>query len=50
VGELAALMGRAGFQSVEITPVQAGQWARRPPLDERDEKAKELLAFARKAE
>jgi 2-polyprenyl-3-methyl-5-hydroxy-6-metoxy-1,4-benzoquinol methylase/GNAT superfamily N-acetyltransferase len=46
--EVATLMERAGFEVVEIRPVQAGKWDRQPPLSETDERAKELLVVARR--
>ncbi len=45
---VAALMGRAGLEVVEVRPVQAGQWSREPVLSENDQRAKELLVVARK--
>jgi len=44
---LSELLQRAGFEVELLRPVQAGQWARDPELDVRDERAKELLVIAR---
>jgi SAM-dependent methyltransferase len=46
--ELAAVVTRAGFQLLDLRPVQAGEWAREPPLRVSDERAKELFVIAQK--
>lgn len=45
---LRALAESVGLEIVEIRPVQAGGWRRRPALNEHDNAAKELLLIARK--
>jgi SAM-dependent methyltransferase len=44
---LAALLEEAGFEVMDLRPVQAGKWDLEPPLDMHDLRAKELLAIAR---
>lgn len=47
VGDLRGLLEQAGFEVDMVVPVQAGRWDRRPPLDDADPTAKELLVSAR---
>jgi 2-polyprenyl-3-methyl-5-hydroxy-6-metoxy-1,4-benzoquinol methylase/GNAT superfamily N-acetyltransferase len=46
--DLRELIEAAGLEVIEIRPVQSGSWDRSPSLDETDQRAKELLLFARK--
>ncbi len=45
--ELTDLLEGFGFEVLDVRPVQAGQWDREPPLDDDDERAKELFVLAR---
>lgn len=47
VADLASLLERAGFEALDIRPVQAGSWDREDVLSGNDSRAKELLAIAR---